>query len=260
MCAMKTFRAVLCALAVASALSPVAAYAQTDEIQVYDGGLAGKGKFNLTLHNNFTPRGVKVPGFPGGVTPDRSFNGVPEWAYGVTSWFEAGLYLPLYTHDKDQGMLLDGFKLRALFAVPNADERKFFYGANFEFSVNSKTWDENRITSEVRPIIGWHLKPVDIIFNPIIDTGYDGLSHVTFAPATRIAYNLPQNWAIALEEYADFGPLKKFVPTSEQSHQFYAVVDHTTKFGLDIEAGMGFGVTDGSDKYTFKLILSKDLN
>src|SRR5712671_2358233 len=88
---------------------PVAASAQSDEIQVYDGGLAAKGKFNLTLHSNLTPNGVKTPAFPGAVVADKSFNGVPEWAYGVSRWFEAGLYLPLYSHDKNQGMLIDGF-------------------------------------------------------------------------------------------------------------------------------------------------------
>src|SRR5204863_9421060 len=95
---------------------PRLAWAQTDEIQVYDGGLAAPGIFNLTLHSNFTPNGVKTPAFPGAVVADRSFNGVPEWAYGVTDWFEAGLYLPLYTHDKNTGWGLDGFKLRTLFA------------------------------------------------------------------------------------------------------------------------------------------------
>src|SRR5689334_8411789 len=79
---------------------PSRASAQTDEIQVYDASIADVGKFNLTWHNNFTPSGIKTPAFPGGVTPDRSWNGVTEWAYGVTPWFEQGLYLPLYSHDK----------------------------------------------------------------------------------------------------------------------------------------------------------------
>jgi hypothetical protein len=110
--------------------------AQTDEIQVYDGGLAEKGKFNLTWHNNFTPIGSDTPAFPGALVADKSFNGVPEWAYGVTRWFEAGLYMPLYSAGKDGNGGLDGFKLRALFAVPHADDRTFFYGANFEFSIS----------------------------------------------------------------------------------------------------------------------------
>ena len=233
--------------------------AQTDEIQVYTGGLAARGKFNLTLHSNYTPRGVETPAFEGGLTADKSFNGVPEWAYGVTDWFEAGLYLPLYSVDKNKGSTIDGMKLRALFAVPHADDRTFVYGVNFEFSINSESWDENRITSEVRPIIGWHLKGLDIFINPILDTSYDGLKNLDFAPAFRVAYNLPRMWAIAAEEYADYGPLHDFLPKGEQVHQLYGVVDKTVK-GLDIEAGVGFGLTDATDKLTVKLILSHDLN
>ena len=109
---------------------------------------------------------------------------MPEWAYGVTNWFEAGLYLPLYTHDKTLGFGIDGFKLRTLFAVPHGDDRRFVYGANFEFSVNAKRWDTKRITSEIRPILGWHLSPkFDVIVNPIVDTAYDGLKNLEFVPS-----------------------------------------------------------------------------
>src|SRR5215211_3931955 len=87
---------------------PGRAFAQADEIQVYDGGLAPVGTFNLTWHNNFTPKGLSTPAFPGAVVADQSFNGVTEWALGVTRWFEAGLYLPLYSQDKHSGFGFDG--------------------------------------------------------------------------------------------------------------------------------------------------------
>jgi len=74
-------------LLVAGLGAPMTAFAQTDEIQVYDVGLAPVGTFNLTLHNNFTPIGVSTPAFPGAVVADKSWNGVPEWALGVTPWF-----------------------------------------------------------------------------------------------------------------------------------------------------------------------------
>ena len=238
---------------------PAIASAQADEIQVYDGGLAPVGAFNLTVHNNFTPKGLTTPAFPGAVAADKSFNGVPEWALGVTTWFEAGLYLPLYSRDHATGWGLDGFKLRALFAVPNADDRTFFYGANFEFSINAERWDSTRFTSEVRPIIGWHLKPVDIIINPIVDTAYDGLKNLELVPAARVAYNFPSGWALAIEEYADYGTFHDFASPSEQAHQLYGVFDASWK-GWDIEGGVGVGLTDASDRVTFKLILSRDLN
>src|SRR5258705_7904141 len=102
-------------MAVAMVAVPAAGFAQTDEIQVYDGGLAPVGTFNLTVHNNFTPKGGKIPAFAGAVVPDKSLNGGPEWALGVTDWFEAGLYMPLYSPDKNMGWGLDGLKLRTLF-------------------------------------------------------------------------------------------------------------------------------------------------
>jgi len=243
----------------AVALAPRSVSAQTDEIQVYDGGLAAPGIFNLTWHNNFTPKGIDTPAFPGAVVADQSFNGVTEWAYGVTDWFEAGLYLPLYTHDQHSGWGIDGAKLRALFAVPHADDRRFFYGANFEFSFNAERWDEKRFTSEVRPIVGWHLKPWDIIINPIVDTAYDGLANLEFVPAVRVAYNFENGIAIAAEEYADYGRFGDWASWNEQAHQLYGVFDKT--FGaLDVEAGVGIGLTDASDRVTVKVLLARDLN
>jgi hypothetical protein len=239
-----------------------AAPAQTDEIQVYTGGLAPPGKFNLTWHNNFTPKGVTTPAFRGALVADKSLNGVPEWAYGVAPWFEAGLYLPLYsigTRNGRTAVMLDGVKLRLLFAVPHAGERAFFYGVNFELSYNAAQWDARRVTSEIRPIIGWHAQPIDVIVNPIFDISYNGLNNLDFAPATRVAGNLSPSWAVALEEYGDFGPIRRFYAANQQAHQLYGVVDYATKT-LNVEGGVGFGLTDASDKLTFKLILSRDLN
>jgi hypothetical protein len=235
------------------------ARAQTDEIQVYDAELAAPGKFNLTWHNNYTPEGLSTPAFAGANVADKSWNGVTEWAYGVTPWFEAGVYLPLYSHDKNLGDVYDGFKLRALFAVPHAADRTFFYGANFEFSINQKHWEDARFSSEVRPIIGWHLKPWDIIINPILDTAYNGVKNLDFAPATRIAYNVNDKWALSAEEYADYGPIHDFYSANHQSHMLFGVVDHTMKL-FEIEAGVGFGLTSATDAVTVKLMFIKDLN
>jgi hypothetical protein len=242
-------------LAVACAAN---AAAQTDEIQVYDAALTGRGTFNLTLHNNYVADGLKTPAFAGAVTADHSWNGAFEWALGVSRWFEAGLYLPIYTRDDRQGWGLDGLKLRALFAVPDAAHRRFVYGLNLESSFNARWWDSTRFTSEVRPILGWHAGPIDVFANPILDTTYDGFGGIDFAPVLRVAFNR-NAWAIAAEEYADLGPLRGLHPVSAQSHQLFAVLGYRgAVFG--VEAGVGFGLTTASDRLTFKLMLSRDLN
>jgi hypothetical protein len=135
---------------------PVVAVGQTDEIQVYDAEIAEPGVFNLMIHTNYIPIGRKTPDFPGAIIADHSVNGAAEWAYGVTDWFEQGLYLPVWSpHSQNHGATINGFKLRELFVRPHAAEHKFFYGVNFEFSVNRLYWEPRRITSEVARCPAW---------------------------------------------------------------------------------------------------------
>jgi len=226
--------------------------AQTDEIQVYTGDVEGPGKFNLTVHANYTPRGRTIPQFPGGIVPQGSVNGTFELAYGVSDWFEAGAYLPVFTVTRSGKLLLDGAKLRALFAVPHADDRRFFYGVNFELSRNSRVWDQSRYGGEIRPIIGARSGPWDFIANPILDTSFNGLSHLDFAPSARVAYNQGPEWRGAVEYYADFGQVRQL---TEGERSLFAVADHAGKF-LDVEAGIGFGFGKSADKVVLKTILS----
>jgi hypothetical protein len=241
--------------------APVVVVAQTDEIQVYDAEIADPGVFNLMIHTNYTPIGRKTTDLPDAIIANHSVNGTAEWAYGVKSWFEQGLYLPVWTpYSQGRGGTIDGFKIRELFVRPHAEDHKFFYGVNFEFSVNYLYWESRHVSSEIRPIVGVHLHPIDIIFNPIMDTLYrGGFKSLEFVPATRIAYNLNDKWAVAAEEYADLGPLRNFLPVSEQFHEVWAVVNHSGSI-VNIETGVGVGVTGASDKLTFKLMVSRDLN
>ena len=240
------------AIAASTVLSSRTVRAQTDEIQVYTGDLEAPGKFNLTLHVNYTPDGRTTATIPGGVVPQGSANGAFEWAYGVSSWFEAGAYIPVYTITRNGNPLLDGAKLRALFAVPNAGTRRFFYGVNFELSRNSRAWDQSRYGGEVRPIVGVRSGEWDFIANPILDTSFNGFSRLELAPAARVAYNGSRVWAGAVEYYGDFGEVRNF---TAGENTVFAVADRAGRF-LDVEAGIGFGLTHDSDKVVLKTILS----
>jgi len=235
------------------------AFAQTDEIQVYDAEIAAPGVFNLTWHNNFTPSGHSDAEEPGGIVPNHALNGVPEWAYGVAPWLEAGLYLPLYSVTDNGALLFNGFKLRTLFVEPDAAGHRFVYGINFEFSFNAAHWDPHRYSGEIRPILGWHLGKLDFIINPILDNEYEGAGRLDFAPETRLAWNFSKAWAVAAEEYDDFGAVQHFEARALQSHQLFSVLDYRGP-SLSIEAGIGFGLSAGADHRVLKLILSRDLN
>jgi hypothetical protein len=233
------------------------ARAQTDEIQVYTGEINEPGQFSVTLHNNYTPIGRKEPAFPGGIVPDGTWNGVPEYAYGVNDWFEVGAYLPLYSLTREGRFLINGGKVRFLFAVPHANERRFFYAVNFELSYNAHHWATTHVDAEVRPIIGGRIGPVDLIFNPIVDVPFTGIGALDFAPAERVAYNLSKTWALALEHYADYGAVRHFETVERQEQTLFAVVDYGGE-PVNVEFGIGHGFTAASDPLILKLILTRN--
>jgi len=239
-------------------LPVLAARAQTDEIQVYDATIADQGQFEVEFHNNFTPIGRRTADFPGGVVPNHALNGVPEFSYGVTEWFEAGLYLPVYTITRDGRAEFDSAKIRGLFVTPYAAQRTFFYGVNFELSYNARHWEQTRLSGEVRPIAGLHLGAWDLIVNPIVDSDFKGIGKLDFAPAERVAYNLSPFWTLAVEHYADFGPFQDFHVVDRQAQTLFAVVDFKQEDEYNVEFGVGHGFTHASDDLLMKLMIGLD--
>jgi hypothetical protein len=224
----------------------------TDEIQVYNAGIAGPGQFTIQQHLNYVPLGVKDPPFPGGLISNNSINGTPEFAYGVTDWWELGLYLPFAI--KDQQFLSNAFKLRTLFVSPNADQRNVFYGINFEFSNTTPKFAQTRFTLEIRPIIGLRNADYEFIVNPILDAGFGKFGELDFAPAARFARKLDKDLYIGLEYYADFGEIGNFPRLADQQHLLFAVTDF--KLGvMDVNFGVGYGLTPASDRWVVKTIL-----
>jgi len=225
-----------------------------DEIQVYNAEINPPGRFSLQLHGNYVARGGAAAGFPGGLAPGGAFNGTPEFALGVTDSWEVGAYLP-YAVTRDGDFEPGGVKLRTLVASPHAHERSFFYGVNVELSHQPRLFAGTHWNSEVRPIIGWRRPPVEIILNPIVDVALSGPRRtIDFAPAARLAYLVSSAWAIGLEHYADFGPIDRFDPPRRQVQELFLVADHSGK-ALDVDCGIGRGLTSGSNDWTVKFIL-----
>ena len=69
------------------------------------------------------------------------------------------------------------------FVIPNAAERQFFYGVNFEFSYAMPQFSETRWNMEIRPIVGWRKGNYEFIINPIVDLGFGQNGGAEFVPA-----------------------------------------------------------------------------
>jgi hypothetical protein len=201
--------------------------------------------FELRVHE---PQGARFSRRP---HPNHALQGTGEWAWGITDWWEMGFYTP-YAVDQELTPYSNAAKIRQLFVIPNAAEREFFYGVNFEFSYAMPQFSETRWNMEIRPIVGWRKGDYEFIINPIVDLGFGQNGGAEFVPAARFARNLGENLAVGVEYYTDLGPLQSWLPFNEQQHNIYAVVDF--KIGLfDVNAGVGYGLTPGSDRLMAKM-------
>jgi hypothetical protein len=240
-------------LAAALVAQPHAARA-VDEIQLYNAEIAEVGQFTVQQHLNYAFVGRKDPDFPGGFPSNHALNGTPEFAWGITEWFELGLYIP-WAVDGDGRFLSNGIKFRTLFVTPHADQKSFFYGINFEYDYTTPPFSQTRFAMEIRPIIGWRNPQWEFIVNPIVDIGFGQSGDIDFVPAARLARKITDDLQLGVEYYTDLGRPGSFLPFEQQAHQVFAVADF--KVGpVDVDIGVGYGLTEGSDRWVAKTILS----
>jgi hypothetical protein len=97
-------------------------------------------------------------------------------------------------------------------------------------------------------------KEWEFIVNPIVDVSFGPGGEADFAPAARLARNVGEDRFVGLEYYADYGKIGNILPLPQQSQQLFAVTDFKVK-DVDVELGIGYGFTPGSDRLLFKAII-----
>jgi len=247
----------LCVITIAAVVTAAADLPRparaVDEIQVYNAEIAEIGQWTVEQHLNYTFQGHTQPDFPGGLISNHALNGTPEFAYGISDWWELGFYLPFAVNSGGQ-FLSNGGKIRDLFVSPHADKRDFFYGVNFELGYATPPFSQSRFTLEIRPIIGVRNPDWEFIINPILDLTFGEFGETDFAPAVRLARNLGEDRFLGVEYYADLGKAVDVLPLSQQSHQLFGVADFKLA-DFDVELGLGYGLTPGSDRLVAKAII-----
>jgi hypothetical protein len=239
------------ALALLLALLAASPAAASDEIQVYTGEIAGPREWTLQQHLNYGLRARTGRDYPGALPNRGTVNGTPELAYGVTDWYELGLYAPFAVHE--DRFYPGGAKIRNLFVTPDAGNRAFFYGLNTELSWAPHRFSRSLWNLEFRPIIGVHTGRWEIASNPIVDFGIGGHQPSAFLPANRVSYAVTETLSFGAESYSDFGSPGRFASFNNQAHQIFAVTD--VRLGaFDINIGIGRGLTPASDRWAVKTI------
>jgi hypothetical protein len=229
------------------------------EIQVYDGTANPPGVFGLEDHVNYWATGNRTADPP--VVPlHGQFHMTLEPSLGVTPFWELGAYLQFSVQTDEGsggGSGWAGVKLRSKFVTPPDWDPHWRFGLNLELSYLPSAYDASRWGSEVRPIAAWHDPDWLFVVNPILDQSLasPGASlGPSFQPCAKVARTVGPV-ALGFEYYATFGPGIAFVPWAQESQQIFEVLDLLSVDRLEVNVGVGEGLTSASAGVVFKAIV-----
>lgn len=226
------------------------------EVQVYDGTANDQGEAGIEVHLNRVADGIRV-GAPPELPTHHQTHVTFEPSFGVTRTWELGGYFQ--TALRADGTLdYAGVKLRSKHVMPPDWHPHARLGVNFELSLVPETYERDRWGVEVRPIVAWESQRWLFALNPIVGQSLAGdgaREGPTFEPAGKIAHKIDKQIAFGFEYFADFGPIASPLASRGQRHYLYEVIDLLAIDRFELNAGVGEGLTQGSNGVVFKLIV-----
>jgi hypothetical protein len=244
------------ALTLALAALPGAASAAPEEIQVYLDDLVGTGNFGTDVHNNYVVSGDGMPPYPGGEAPAHVYRLTPEFYYGLSDTLELGLYV-LTTRQPGRDPTYDGSKLRVKFIAPHDAEHGAFWGANLEIGDTSLRVSPQPWGTELKGIYGYRwsrwLFATNLNLDWTSNAPFGG--PVSLDVDTKLAYLTDAGYQVGFESYNELGQASNPGHFSQDSEMLYAVIDTDLNKSMDLNAGIGRGLTTASDHWVIKFIL-----
>jgi len=187
------------------------------ELQVYDADVRDPGQLGLEAHLNFSGRSA-------GAEPVARVTFEPS--VGVTDWLELGAYLQLFGTAAD-GARFGGTKARAKLVVPARAGLPFLLGVNVEVARVPRAVEEERWSSEIRPIVGWQGGRWLVLANPISGYALSGPDRFRpdLEPCGKAAFDTRLGFSIGAEYYSGLGFADALLPLREQEHLLFAALD-----------------------------------
>jgi hypothetical protein len=228
------------------------------EIQVYPSATVEPGLTLLALHSNYTADGL--PGADEGtISNHHALHETFAVTHGFNSWFELGASV-LASVQEGQGLDWVGNQIRPRVRIPEARHWPVGVGLSIEFGYARQPYAANEWSLEIQPIVdkqwGWFYWAV----NPGVEIALSGPGKnqgAVFAPNAKLSADLSHVVSVGVEYYGSLGPLSGFDPASEQTHTIYPAIDLFLGADWEFNAGVGFGLTDATDKMVVKVILGR---
>jgi hypothetical protein len=226
------------------------------EIQVYDGTANSPGGIGLELHVNDVVRGAPTSP-PPELPPNHQGHFTLEPSYGVMPFWELGGYLQSVLLP-DGTLAFAGAKARSKFVTPPAWSATSRLGFNIEVSDVPSRFEAGRWGLELRPIAAKAFEHFSVAVNPIVGVSLTG-GPTTFEPAAQALVVLPGVVSLGLEYYGDLGAVTGFAALREQKHYLFEVANVLRLPRVEVNVGVGEGLTAASNAFVAKLILGYTL-
>jgi hypothetical protein len=251
-------RRVCAALVVVSLLLCGGSAAAIDfyEIQIYPVETAPRDRLTLELHSNTvsTATGMEARA---GLHPYQIHETL-EATYGLSPHIEIGQYLA--TGRLDNGNYeYAGSRTKLHFGgIGDPELAPIALGGNLELDYMRRAAEDNPLTFELRPIAEKRIGKLWLIGNFVFEKPFSGPgTHrgVTFAPSGLVSYDLFRWMTPALEYYGDMGAIRSLPGAQHQQHFVFPSINLHLAQQLELNLGVGVGVTRASNGTILKSII-----
>ncbi len=225
------------------------------EIQIYDTDTAPVGHLTLELHSNSPTTAT------GQLAKSQmdvyQVHETVEGTYGVLRWLEVGQYFctaKLSNGDYEYS----GSRTKVHFGIPQTFEWPVQFGGNIELDYMRHAAEENPMTLELRPIVGANYKSFRLVGNFAFEDPFSGPgAHrgMQLDPSGELLYKLNDWLSPALEYYGDMGSIQPLAKVQEQQHFIVPALNFDFMPQLELNLGVGTGVTRASNGVFVKSIV-----
>jgi hypothetical protein len=255
---MRTMRALAVVVAVMAGIlawTPCALAIDFYEIQIYDTHTTAPRHLQLELHSNTvnTATGARAKA---ALNPYQIHETL-EATYGVLRWLEVGQYLATAKF-KNGDYEYAGSRTKVHLGVPQTFDWPVRFGGNVELGYMRFAAEENPFTLELRPIAETSFGKFTLVANVAFEDPFSGPgAHqgFQFAPSGVIEYDLCRWVSPALEYYGDMGALKALPSVQSQQHFIVPTVNLHIIENLELNLGIGVGLTRTSNGTFLKSIV-----
>jgi len=236
-------------------VAPAARAIDLYEIQIYGTDTTPERALELELHSNSvtTATGSEAKE---NLNPYEIHETV-EASYGLTPHIEVGQYL--CTGKLENGNYeYSGSRTKLHFGIGPTDGWPVQFGGNVELDYMRRQADPNPLSLELRPIIETHFRKFTLIGNFAFEKPFQGPgTHQGFqlSPSGQISYELFRWLEPAVEYYGDMGALEHLPSVQSQQHFIVPALNLPLVSHLEVNLGVGIGLTRGSNGAFIKSIV-----